>query len=546
VRRLLMPTAVVLFITWAGVSPANADDLTARCRADLPVNIGEQMTWRAQPSGGSGDFSYSWGGAASGATKIVKESYGSTGYKVASLTVTDNGTGQTVSTECAMHVIPTSFVEPPSVTPVLWVPEGVDPAPMVSRLQRVWRSVHATFFHLYGKTFRMRALRTIASTRSEAEICGGDCTDLGRAGDLMNVAFAEANGLVHSIPYTRAFLVTAWGAGGWAGAFGWDIGQGGVGDWALAPAVGRRTPSFEPDVSDGFLNDAGEYISGVSTIAHELNHSIGWDDPHDFSILEMPNSYERAVSRAGPFLTRSLPDIQPPTASFVTPTIDSTLSGTTTVEVAVSDSGGRDGVQFLVDEQPWKLDTGPPYRFGLDTKLLGHGRHVLGAIAFDDTGNTTRIDRVFFVENILPHASCHQAYPLGTFHACFFDGLNTNSPYLGTVIDHPFPVPANNVGFGPWHGWGGDEIAFDRFDHVTGVWRGTLDFRPGRYLFSFFTDDGLRVRVDDVKIIDSLVHPQVATFDRVVQVDGPTRIFIRWYENEGGQALTFRWKPTAS
>jgi hypothetical protein len=553
VKRWSVPAVLVLFITFAGVVPARADDLTASCRADLPVPVGKQMTWRAQPSGGSGDFRYSWSGDVSGTTQIVKKAYGSIGYKVAHLTVIDNVTGQAANTECAMHVIPTSFAEPPSVTPVLWVPDGVDPAPMVPRLKRVWRSVRATFFHLYGKTFRMRALKAIASTSSEAEICGGDCTNLGKANQLMDVALREANDLVHAIPYTRAFLVTAWGAGGWAGAWGWDIAKGGVGDWALAPAVGRRTPSFEPDIPDWwFLNGAGQYINGVSTIAHELNHAIGWDDPHDFSILQMPNDYERAVSLAGPFLTQSLVDTQPPAASLIRPAVDSTVSGTTAVEVSVSDSGGRDGVQFLVDEQPWRFDAFWPYRMDLDTTLLGHGRHVLSAIAFDDTGNTTRTDRVFFVENVVPHSSCRNSYPLGTFHACFFDGLTTSSPYLGTVIDHPFPVPANNAGFGPWHGgdrpFGGpgtDEIAFGRSEHLTGVWRGTLDLRRGRYLFSFFTDDGLRVRVDGVKIIDSLVHPQVAAFDRVVQIDGPTQIFIRWYENEGGQALTFRWKPTA-
>jgi hypothetical protein len=121
----------------------------------------------------------------------------------------------------------------------------------------------------------------------------------------------------------------------------------------LAGAGGRTSnPPFEPDVCDGFLNDAGEYIPAVSTIAHEPNHMIAWMTPHDFSILNMPNDHERAVSLAGPSLTRSLADTTPPTVSFVTPTESSTLSGTTAVEVAVPDSGGRDGVQFLVDEQP--------------------------------------------------------------------------------------------------------------------------------------------------------------------------------------------------
>ena len=46
-----------------------------------------------------------------------------------------------------------------------------------------------------------------------------------------------------TIDYTRTFLVSVWGAGGWAGSYSWDLARGGVGDWALAPVVAPPRPS---------------------------------------------------------------------------------------------------------------------------------------------------------------------------------------------------------------------------------------------------------------------------------------------------------------
>jgi hypothetical protein len=142
-------------------------------------------------------------------------------------------------------------------------------------------------------------------------------------------------------------------------------------------------------------------------------------------------------------------------------------------------------------------------------------------------------------------SSCPTGFPTGTFTACFYDGVNSTASFLGAEIDHPFPVPSRNVGFGPSRSWPDGVVAFGRTDHITGIWRGTLDLPPDRYRFRFFADDGIRVRVDGVTILDELHSPQVATFDRVVDVDGPAQIMIRWFEDEGGQGLDFRWWPTA-
>jgi hypothetical protein len=213
-QRSLLALALLSLLTLT--LPANANH-TVACRADLPVHPGESMIWRAFVTGGSGSFTFSWTGqdGLTGNTQTVTKAYAATGFKVARVTVTDTANGHAVPSDCGMHVTPTSFSEPPSVTPILWVPSGVNPALLEAQLQRVWRSIHAGFYHLYGKTFLMRPMRTIVSARTENDICGGDCTNRRMADTLVRQAWSESEAAIGGlIPYTRAILVMAGVAAG--------------------------------------------------------------------------------------------------------------------------------------------------------------------------------------------------------------------------------------------------------------------------------------------------------------------------------------------
>lgn len=542
-RGLFAVGLVCLLLVFS--SPADASH-TVTCRADLPVHPGEPMTWRAIVTGGSGSFAFSWTGedGLTGNSQAVTMTYTDVGFKEARVTVTDTAQGDTVAADCGMHVIPVSFSEPPSVTPILWVPSGVDPAPLVPQLERVWRSIHAGFYHLYGKTFAMQPMLTIVSSSTENDICGGDCTDLGKSSLLVNQAYDEAIAQIGGvIPYTRAILLMAWGGGGHAGAFGWDFARGAVGDWAIAPAAGVKTPAIEPDAPPadillGYLT----YDRAVNgTIAHELNHVIGWDEPHDFHLLAAPTDYEKQVSLAGPFLTETPEDVTKPAVSFSQPASGATLSGTATVSVSASDDVAMDAVAFLVDDQLMVIDDTKPFSFQFDTTKVGFESHQLQAIAYDTTGNTTSATREVIVKNVVAETSCSRSFPVGTFHACFYDGIDLSGPYLGTLLDTPFPVPSSNVGAMIHSGSG--EVAFGQSDTVSGVWRGTLDLPPGNYRLSFLTNDGLRVYIDGIRILNEW-RDQHATFTEIIAVDGPTRIRIEWFDNGGDHHLHFRWQPT--
>src|SRR5438876_4878532 len=143
-RKLSALIVIVLTAAWPAPVAARAQTaLQSTCRADLPTHPGHAMTWRAFVAGAVGSPTYSWTGpdGLSGAASVATHSYSAVGYVSAHVQVTDPGSSTSTFADCAMHVIPDSFVEPPSVTPVLWVPAGVDPAPLVPELKRVWRAI---------------------------------------------------------------------------------------------------------------------------------------------------------------------------------------------------------------------------------------------------------------------------------------------------------------------------------------------------------------------------------------------------------------------
>jgi Bacterial Ig domain len=532
--------------TWSAHA---AGTLTAVCRADLPVRPGRPLTWRATVNGGSGQYAYSWSGddGLSGSSAVATHVYATQGWKLARVTVTDvTDGGKVTSNDCGMHVIPRSFSESPNVTPVLWVPKGVNPAPMVPQLQRIWRYIHAGFFHLYGKTFNMKPLRVITSAKTEKDICGGDCTNLKKNGVLMNQAFREAASAIGTIPYTRVMVVMAWGAGGWAGSYGWELGRGGVGDIAIAPAAGKKTPAIEPDLPESTALSLGDYDGMVNrAIAHELNHTIAWDDPHDFDLAVPPNNYEKRVTLAGPFLTHTPSDTTKPSVSFSSPRDGAKLSGTVRVSAHAFDNNRMEAVVLTVDGQFWAADTTAPFSAPFQTTLVGQGKHTLTLIGYDLAGNVARQSRNVIVNNVVPERSCGRTFPVNTFHACYYDGIGFQGKYLGTLLDHPFPLGAPNSGWGVKHAWADDELPFAQGDTVTGVWRGKLMFLKDNYKLRFFTDDGLRVRINGRLVVDEW-RDQAAWYAATVALNGLTAIQIEWYQNAGGRGLQFWWQPVSA
>lgn len=83
-------------------------------------------------------------------------------------------------------------------------------------------------------------------------------------------------------------------------------------------------------------------------------------------------------------------------------------------------------------------------------------------------------------------------------------------------------------------------IAADRFSVR---WTRTLNFNPGTYRFDVFSDDGVRLWVNNVLVIDQWRDQSDGRFSANVNLSGATTIRLEYYENVGRAAVNLSWNP---
>jgi PKD repeat protein len=66
-------------------------------------------------------------------------------------------------------------------------------------------------------------------------------------------------------------------------------------------------------------------------------------------------------------------------------------------------------------------------------------------------------------------------------------------------------------------------------------WTRTMSFAPGDYRFEVTADDGVRLMVDGVRVIDRWIDQPPTTYERTLPMDGgPHNVVMEYYENSGG------------
>jgi hypothetical protein len=89
-----------------------------------------------------------------------------------------------------------------------------------------------------------------------------------------------------------------------------------------------------------------------------------------------------------------------PTVAITSPAAGATLSGDATCAATASDTGGSIArVDFLIDNKNIAGDTGSPYTCAFNSASLTNGTHTLMAIATDNSGLKTSVQRTFNVSN---------------------------------------------------------------------------------------------------------------------------------------------------
>jgi hypothetical protein len=113
----------------------------------------------------------------------------------------------------------------------------------------------------------------------------------------------------------------------------------------------------------------------------------------------------------------------------------------------------------------------------------------------------------------------------------YFNNMNLSGAATVTRDD-----AAINFDWGTGSPAGG--IPADRF---SARWTRTLSFAPGNYRFDVFSDDGVRLWVNNVLIIDEWRNQDNGRFSANVMLSGTTNLRVEYFENGGRAAVSVNW-----
>ena len=115
--------------------------------------------------------------------------------------------------------------------------------------------------------------------------------------------------------------------------------------------------------------------------------------------IERPAQYVGNVYVDDFSVTLAAGDTQPPAITIIQPSPGATLSGATAIQAAVTDNGGIDHVEFLIDGQLRLSTSQAPYAMLVDTTTMTNGTHTLLVRAYDLAGNVGSASVNFSVQN---------------------------------------------------------------------------------------------------------------------------------------------------
>lgn len=80
-------------------------------------------------------------------------------------------------------------------------------------------------------------------------------------------------------------------------------------------------------------------------------------------------------------------------------------------------------------------------------------------------------------------------------------------------------------------------------DHFSVRWTRSLNFPAGNYRFDVFSDDGVRLWVNNALVIDQWRNQSEGRFNATVALNGATSLRMEYYENDGRAAVALSWNP---
>jgi hypothetical protein len=186
---------------------------------------------------------------------------------------------------------------------------------------------------------------------------------------------------------------------------------------------------------------------------------------------------------------------------------------------------GDDGIRLKLDDvvvlNGWK-DQGPT-EYKTQIQVMP-GEHLVEVEYYEAYGGA-RVEADF--ESM---RACD--LPVGKFCAAYYQGTALmGNPTLITY------EPAIQ------HDWGmGTPAPGLPADQFSVRWQGEFDFVPGTYRFSTTSDDGIRLLVDGLALIDAFVPQSATTYERIYWIGGRHRVTVEYFEAYGGALAKAGWE----
>jgi glucose/arabinose dehydrogenase len=193
-----------------------------------------------------------------------------------------------------------------------------------------------------------------------------------------------------------------------------------------------------------------------------------------------------------------------------------------------------DGVRLYIDRRlvldQWRGQSGTAVDWVGD---LGAGQHTITLEYYDEGGDAlAKLDWTGTVDQ-----------PDGTWAAEYWDATGSGSSPTVPSTASALTRAETTID----HDWGGGSPAPALpVDHFIARWTRTLSLAPGEYRFTAVADDGVRLTVDGVRLIDEWNDSGAAEHTTTLLLDGgPHTVTMEYYEHFGDAVAKLSWFRTA-
>jgi peptidoglycan hydrolase-like protein with peptidoglycan-binding domain len=232
-----------------------------------------------------------------------------------------------------------------------------------------------------------------------------------------------------------------------------------------------------------------------------------------------------------------IPDTVAPTVSITSPTNNTTVSGTITINATATDNVGVSKVDFYKDSDTTPFDSKiSSYTTSLNTATLTNGTHTFKAIAYDTKGNTSTPSTITTtisntVVTLLPAVN-----PSNTVQGLDYKYYEATSY---TVLPN-FPT-LTPVKMGTTTNF--DITLANRLEAFSFNFTGYVSVpTDGEYTFYTSSDDGSRIYIDDILVVNNDgLHGSIEASGIIGLKAGKHAISTQYFNQLGGKTLVVRY-----